>query len=405
MSLFANATHMRLDISRPHSSFRVLSCNANEAFNQPYSFELEILSPAGPLDAHELLFSAAWLYSEGSRAGVHGHIQSIVRGSNEPASRNLLHPSATRYQVTLGPRLGLMAYRHNQRIFQEMSAHQIITQVLGEHGIDESTYLWQRTQPCVERDFCAQYRESDLQLLQRLCDEENVHYYFLHTRHRHVVVFADRPVAPAQIVPLDTDDPVSKPASSCATAATSAGLSMQRACVVGALFEPLKLDPKGRLKVRLDWGNQGDGARFNDCWIAVDVALLQGNNQWWGGMEVVVSFRDGDPGRPYISDRLWDPDINPELQSEPLQLPRRVITTRIDREAFLDGSRQFSVDDQLVVRMAQNNEMHFRVGTSRVTIDARSVSLSGLKIMLSSIDEAESEENRNALNSGREEES
>jgi len=59
MSLFANATHMRLDISRPHSSFRVLSCNANEAFNQPYSFELEILSPAGPLDAHELLFSAA----------------------------------------------------------------------------------------------------------------------------------------------------------------------------------------------------------------------------------------------------------------------------------------------------------------------------------------------------------
>jgi hypothetical protein len=58
---------------------------------------------------------------------------------------------------------------------------------------------------------------------------------------------------------------------------------------------------------------------------------------------------------------------------------------------FLDESRQFTVDDELIVRMARNNEMHFRVGSSLVTIDSKSVSLSGLKIMLSSIAETEGE--------------
>ena len=392
MSLFNNAMHLRLDISRPKSTFHVLTCKGNEGFNQPYTFELEIVSPAGPLDAHELLFSAAYLHSDGAKPGVHGHIQSIVRSSTEPVLSNLLQVSPAHYHVTLGPRLGLMAYRHNQRVFQGVSAQQIITQVLGEHGIDEAGFLWQRTRPCEERDFCAQYCESDLQLLQRLCEEEQLHYYFLHTRHRHVVVFADTPQDNLQALPPDNTRPPAEAPLSTARATTAQQMSMQRACVVGGLFEPVALDDRGRLKVRFEWGNQGDGARFNDCWIPVDLALLQGRNQWWGGMELVVSFRDGKPDAPYVSDRLWDPDINPRTQSEPVSLARRIITTRIDKDAFLDESLQFSVDDQLVVRMAQNNEMHFRVGTSLVTIDSKSVSLSGLRIMLSSIAEDEGEE-------------
>jgi uncharacterized protein involved in type VI secretion and phage assembly len=385
MSPFANAPHLRLDVSRPNRSLEVLSCKGAEVFNQPYSFELEVVSHEGALDAHDLLFSVAYLHPSAGIPGIHGHIQSIVRSSTEPTSGHLLQPSPAYYRITLGPRLGLMAYRHNQRVFQGMSAEQIIIQLLCEHGIDEGTYLWQRTQPCRERDFCAQYCESDLQLLQRLCAEENLHYYFLHTRSRHVVVFADQSEDSVPVLPL------SESRQSATNAPGRRRISMHRACVVGGLFELVSLDDRNRLKVRFDWGNQGDGARFNDCWIPVDLALLQGNNPWWGGMEVIVSFRDDNPDDPFISNRLWDPDINPRTQPEPVSLPRRIITTRIDREMFLDESRQFTVDDELIVRMARNNEMHFRVGSSLVTIDSKSVSLSGLKIMLSSIAEAQGE--------------
>ncbi len=392
MHPLANATHLRLDVIRPKRSFEVLTCKGNEILNQPYCFELEVVSPEGALDAHELLFSAAWLYSVGSTGGIHGHIQSIVRSTTDTAPSDLMQVRPMRYRITLGPRLGLMAYRHNRRIFQDMNAEQIIAQVLSEHGIDDATFQWQRKQPCVERDYCAQYCESDLQLLHRLCEEEQMHYYFLHARARHVVVFTDKPQEALPDLPLNQNNRYPQALRAEARSTIDRRMSMQRACVVGGLFQPARLDARGRLKVRFEWGNQGDGARFNDCWLPIDLALKQGSNQWWGGMEVVVSFRDGNPDAPYISDRLWDPDINPRSQPDAVISPRRVLTTRIDRDLFLDESQQFSVDDQLIVRMAQNNEMHFRVGSSQLTIDSKSISLSGLKIILASIADAEGED-------------
>lgn len=402
MHPFDNALHLRLDTSRPKRSFEVLTCKGCEAPDRPYTFQLEILSPIGVLDAHALLFSTGYLYVEGSTSGIHGHVQSIVRSTTEPATSDLSQNTPMRYLITLGPRLGLMAYRHNQRIFQGMSAEQIITQVLGEHGIDEGAFFWHRKQPCQQRDYCAQYCESDLQLLQRLCREEQMHYYFLHTRTRHVVVFTDelpKDMLVEQMPEEVAQAPVSRLKASIPPLAPK--MCMQRACVVGALFEPARLDDRGRIKVRFEWSNQGDGARFNDCWIPVDPALSKREKCWWGGMEVVVSFRDGNPSSPYISDRLWDPDINPRVQPDPASLARRVLTTRIDTTLFLDDSQQFSIDEQMIVRLAGDNEMHFRVGTSLVTIDAKSISLSGLRIMLSSIADAESAGARtDALNSG-----
>ncbi|MGH8417040.1 MAG: contractile injection system protein, VgrG/Pvc8 family [Pseudomonas sp.] len=401
MHPFDNALHLRLDISRPKRSFEVLTCEGREAADRPYTFQLEILSPAGSLDAHELLFSAGYLHVKGSNSGIHGHIQSIVRSTTEPATSNLSQSTPMRYLITLGPRLGLMAYRHNQRIFQGMCAEQIITQVLGEHGIDDGAFFWHRKQPCIERDYCAQYCESDLQLVQRLCKEEDMHYYFLHTRTRHVVVFTDE--LPNDVDIEQAEEAVSEPVSrlKASIPPLAPRMCMQRACVVGGLFEPARLDDRGRIKVRFEWSNQGDGARFNDCWIPIDPALSQREQSWWGGMEVVVNFRDGNPSSPYISDRLWDPDINPRALPDPACLSRRVLTTRIDKKLFLDESQQFSIDDQMIVRMAEHNEMHFRVGASLVTIDSKSISLSGLRIMLSSIAEAESDgAERNVLNSG-----
>jgi uncharacterized protein involved in type VI secretion and phage assembly len=385
---FADSQHLRLETGRPRRSFEVLTCTGGEPFNQPYAYELEIVHPTGELDAHDLLFSGAYLYSVRSTTGIHGHIQSIMRSNTEPAHSNLAEVRPRRYLITLGPRLGLMAFRHNQRIFQGMSAESIIAQVLSEHGVDDTGYLWQRSKPCVERDFCAQYRESDLQLVQRLCDEEGMRYHFLHTRKRHVVVFTDQPPEACD----ETQHALQPKVAPKADAKKDTPISMQRACVVGGLFEEVRPDARGRLKLRFEWGNQGDGARFNDCWVPIDSALINGNNPWWGGMEVVVNFRDGNPGYPYVSHRLWDPDINPRTRPDPGVIPRRVITTRIDRDMLLDDSAQLCIDDKLVVRLARNNELHFRVGSSLVTIDSKTLTLSGLKVMLSSIAQAEAQE-------------
>ena len=380
MQPLAQDLPLRLEVSRPRHTFDVVACESSEAANQPYLYTLDIIHPTGFLEAHELLFSAAYLHGEKATPGVHGHIQSIVRTNTIRTSNNLLDVQRSRYRITLGPRLGLMAFRHNQRIFQGLDAEQIIRQVLSEHGIDGNGYQWHREQPCPERDYCAQYYESDLQLVQRLCAEEGMYYHFLHARNRHIVVFTQEP-------PPREQDHENHEALAYTYIEPPPRMCMQRACVIGGLFEPVKLNDQGRIRVRFDWSNQGDGARFNECWIAVDPPLLKGHQPLWGGMEVVVSFRNGDAGQPYISDRLWDPDVNPRTRQEAKSVSRKVITTRIDKSMFLDESQEFSVDDQFVVRMAQNHEMHFRVGNSEVTLDSRYITLSGLRVMLSSIED------------------
>ena len=392
MHPFVNAANLRLELNRPKRVIEVLTCQGGEPYNQPYTFELEVFVPRStPLDAHELLFCPAYLHVKNAHSGIHGHIQSIVRSTREDVFGDLSGFRPRRYVITLGPRLGLMAYRHNRRIFQDMNAHQIITQVLSEHGIDDTTYLWQRKQPCQVRDYCAQYCETDLQLVQRLCEEENMQYHFEHTRTRHVVVFTDKSDQAASGFSRLPAEGRSDSTECDLPRTMSQRSSVQRASVVGRLFEPAGLDARGRLKVRFEWGNQGEGARFNECWIPLDPALKSVDDPWWGGMEVMVSFRNDNPDDPFITHRLWDPDINPLVHGEPASAPPRGITARVDRCAFLGDSQQFSIDDELTVQMAENNELHFRVGSSHVTLDNDTLTLSGSRVVLSSLADTESD--------------
>jgi uncharacterized protein involved in type VI secretion and phage assembly len=67
---------------------------------------------------------------------------------------------------------------------------QIVAQVLQEHGIVEGGYqflLGPTLYP--KRDYCVQYDESDLHFVQRLCEEEGIH--FQHSVQDHVLVFGD----------------------------------------------------------------------------------------------------------------------------------------------------------------------------------------------------------------------
>src|SRR5690606_12156318 len=41
------------------------------------------------------------------------------------------------------------------------------------------------------RDYCVQYGETDLHFVQRLCEEEGLHYHFQHSADAHVLVFGD----------------------------------------------------------------------------------------------------------------------------------------------------------------------------------------------------------------------
>lgn len=467
MPISEHRCHFRLDSPSFAHSLEVVTFHGSEAINRPFSFDVHAVSYHGELALQHCIFSDAYLTSKWPGVGFHAQIQSIGRSNTGSA--------AAHYHITLGPRMGCLAHRYNQRIFQDQPVSAIISQVLNEHGIRDTDYTFQLTRRHEAIEFCAQHGETDLQLLDRLCAQAGIHYYFEHSSVRHVLIFTDdlrhtrrtsrvqfgqqyergeisqfevrrasgRGTAeqgalwakgasalhflhPGMQLPMTehADPPCNQawlltevhhrglrpsfkggvpepaygnsfsgvPATAHLRRAKARSaprrIGLQRARVVGDLFEEAQRDHEGRIKVRFDWGHQGDGSRYTDCWLPIEPELEHAGTPWWGGMEVVVDFVDGDPDQPEIIDHLWDPDISPldagpgserGMPTSPA-LPKG-ITTRLDRQQVLGNTPQIQINE-LTLHLDSSNELNFSVGSSHVHITRDGVTLRSPNIVM-----------------------
>ena len=180
----ANQAHFTLSLEGIEHDFKVLEFRGREAISQPYRFDLELVCERPDLDLESLLHRPAFLAIAPDGSGIHGLVHQAAQG--ESGKR------LTRYRLTLVPQLAYLAHRTNQRIFQHLTVPQIIAQVLEEHGIQADAYRF-GLGPVVypPREYCVQYDETDLHFIQRLCEEEGIHYHFQHSTAGHVLVFGD----------------------------------------------------------------------------------------------------------------------------------------------------------------------------------------------------------------------
>ncbi|WP_348692082.1 type VI secretion system tip protein TssI/VgrG, partial [Stutzerimonas balearica] len=207
----ANHPHFSLQLPVAHD-LQVLEFRGREALSTPFAFEVELVSERPDLELESLLHQPAFLAFAPDGAGIHGLVHRIAQGES---GRRL-----TRYRLTLVPQLAYLAHRSNQRIFQQLTVPQIVARVLEEHGILAGVGHRFDLGPVVypAREYCVQYDESDLHFIQRLCEEEGIHYHFQHSPDGHVLVFGDdqtvfpklSPVAYQQDSGLVADQPVIK---------------------------------------------------------------------------------------------------------------------------------------------------------------------------------------------------
>lgn len=95
----------------------------------------------------------------------------------------------TYYEIILVPALERLSLRQNSRLFQLKTVPEIISTLLQEMNITEFAFDVQRE--CAQREFCVQYRETDLAFLHRLAAEEGLVYSFVHEEGKHTVLFTD----------------------------------------------------------------------------------------------------------------------------------------------------------------------------------------------------------------------
>ncbi len=89
----------------------------------------------------------------------------------------------------------------------------------------------------------------------------------------------------------------------------------QTAIVVGKAGEEIWTDEYGRIKVQFHWDRLGKDDEHSSCWVRVSQTWA---GKGWGamtipriGMEVIVSFLEGDPDRPLVTGCVYNSDAMP----------------------------------------------------------------------------------------------
>jgi type VI secretion system secreted protein VgrG len=181
----ASGLHFTLTLDAlPDSELVVVGFEGEEALSEPFQIQLECASTRTDLPLSRLLDSRGEL-----RICVAGHPVRRVDGIVTAATRGESGFRRTRYRLQLSSPLWRLQLRHNCRIFQAQTPQQIIMLLLREHGIPSPSFMLRATHPA--REYCVQYRETDLHFLQRLAAEEGIFYYHNMAATPSRLVFAD----------------------------------------------------------------------------------------------------------------------------------------------------------------------------------------------------------------------
>ncbi|KHS71081.1 type VI secretion protein VgrG [Pectobacterium brasiliense] len=183
----ANSTGLQFTVkvgALPASTFAVVDFQLSEALNQPFSLSLNLASALPGIDFGAVLDQPCELlvwYEGELKRRVSGIISAFAQG--DTGFRR------TRYQAEVRPALWRLGLRTNARIFQAQKPEVIIGTLLEESGITD--YAFALRHDHAPREYCVQYRESDLAFITRLAAEEGLYFFHEFEEGKHRVVFAD----------------------------------------------------------------------------------------------------------------------------------------------------------------------------------------------------------------------
>jgi len=147
--------------------------SGREGVNELYAFEVDALSTSTDLDLNQFIgeeLTVTLLQADGSRRAWHGICtEAAWLGADGGTAR---------YRLLLEPALALLRLRRDSYIFQDKNAQDIVTELLADYP--QLRFEFDVTQTLEPRAICTQYRESDLEFLQRLLASEGLNWRFEH---------------------------------------------------------------------------------------------------------------------------------------------------------------------------------------------------------------------------------
>lgn len=168
------------------------SMRGEEEVSRPFLFTVDCVSATlASIPPGDLLHKEVTLHidlAEGTRH-VHGLVRRFVELGGDKGASSSTPRFAARYRLEIVPALWFLSLSGDCRTFEDKNVKEIVETVCKGAGV---TALKDRLVGTLQRlPYVAQYRESNLDFVSRLLEDEGIYYMFEHAESAHTLVFAD----------------------------------------------------------------------------------------------------------------------------------------------------------------------------------------------------------------------
>jgi len=165
----------------PSSAFTVTKFGGDDAVSAPYSFEIEFQPSESPSGAQTPELTTERVLGKPCRLElIRDRNGEITVYDGVVSEFKKMIRSKPVYAIRLVPWMKLLSLNINNKVFQKLTVVEIVKQVIKNAGLEARCAFKYKCGDSanIKIDFCVQYRESDLNFISRLMEQNGIWYYF-----------------------------------------------------------------------------------------------------------------------------------------------------------------------------------------------------------------------------------
>lgn len=193
--LSGNIENFTFAVQGAKATFKLAKLEGSEGISFPFEYALELVSEDPDVDFSQIISKTGVVKFVSDGDNVERYIHGMIADFALVDQGKRL----TTYSARLVPRLWNLTQMADCRIFQATTTPDIIKKILDDAKITSDSYKIDCKETYAPRDYCVQYRETDLSFIARLMEEEGIFYYFEHSDDQHLLVIADKPTTHKEI--------------------------------------------------------------------------------------------------------------------------------------------------------------------------------------------------------------
>jgi type VI secretion system secreted protein VgrG len=168
------------------AAFQITALHGEERISEPFLYAVELYADDSSVDYASLIGTNGIVtihVTEDDKRYIHGVFREFALTGIWYEQKRLF------FRAVLVPKLALLDLEADCRIFQNKSVTDIVYALLDEGGVTDRTPKLSGTYTA--REYCVQYRETTLNFIRRLFEDEGIFFFFEHSDSAHTMIIGD----------------------------------------------------------------------------------------------------------------------------------------------------------------------------------------------------------------------